>query len=50
MLKKEFIQPSVIFYESLVLFVKKYDESMQLCIDFGVLNQQTCEQLSISYA
>jgi hypothetical protein len=41
LLDRGFIRPSVSPWGALVLFVKKKDESMQLCIDYHKLNQVT---------
>lgn len=41
LLDKGFIRPSVSPWSAPVLFVKKKDESMRLCIDYRQLNQVT---------
>ena len=41
LLDKGFIRPSVSPWGALVLFVKKMDGSMQLCIDYRELNRVT---------
>ena len=39
LLKKGYIHPSVSPWGALVLFVKKNDETLRLCIDFRQLNK-----------
>lgn len=39
MFDKDFIRPYVLQWEALVLFVKKKDRSLRLCIDYRLLNQ-----------
>ena len=41
LLKKEFIRPSVSPWGAPVLFVKKKDGSLQLCVDYRQLNKMT---------
>ncbi|CAM6090212.1 unnamed protein product [Calypogeia fissa] len=41
LLSKGFIQPSVSPYGAPVIFVKKKDGTMRMCIDYRALNQQT---------
>jgi RNase H-like domain found in reverse transcriptase/Reverse transcriptase (RNA-dependent DNA polymerase)/Integrase zinc binding domain/Chromo (CHRromatin Organisation MOdifier) domain/Retroviral aspartyl protease len=41
LLKKEFIQPSKSPYGAPVLFIKKKDSGLRLCIDYRALNKQT---------
>ena len=40
-LKKGFIRPSTSSFDSPVLFVKKPDDSLRLCVDYRVLNRMT---------
>ena len=44
LLEKEFIRPSVSPWWALVLFVKKKDGSMCLCIDYQQLNKTTIKK------
>ncbi|KAL9273242.1 Transposon Ty3-I Gag-Pol polyprotein-like protein [Drosera capensis] len=39
LLKKGYIRPSISSWEELVLFVKKKDDSMRLCIDYRELDK-----------
>jgi hypothetical protein len=39
--EKEFIHPFTFLWESSVLFVKKSDDSLWMCIDYCILNQMT---------
>ena len=41
MLEKEFIRPSVLPWGAPVLFVRKKDETMRLCINYRELNKVT---------
>ena len=41
LLEKDFIKPSMSSWEAPILFVKKKDGSMRLCIDYRKLNQVT---------
>jgi hypothetical protein len=41
LLKKGYIRPSVFPWGALVLFVKKKDGTLRLCIDFRYLNKVT---------
>lgn len=44
MLDKGIIRPSVSSWGTLVLFVKKKDVSLRLCIDYRLLNQITIKK------
>jgi hypothetical protein len=41
LLKKGYIRPSVSPYGALILFIKKKDGTLRLCIDFRQLNKVT---------
>lgn len=41
LLAKGFIQPSTLPWGALVLFAKKVDGSLRLCVDYQKLNQMT---------
>ncbi len=42
-LKKDFISSSSIFFTSLVLFVAKSNEELNLCVDYRKLNALICQ-------
>jgi hypothetical protein len=37
-LDKEFIESSTVFYVSLILFAKRFDEDLRFCVDYRKLN------------
>jgi hypothetical protein len=37
-LDKEFIESSITFYASFILFVKKFDDELRFCVDYRKLN------------
>lgn len=43
-MNKEFIWPSVSLWGALILFVKKKDGSMRMCIDYRQLNKVTIKK------
>lgn len=43
LLDKEFIRPSVSLWEAHILSIKQKDGSLQLCVDYHMLNQVTIE-------
>jgi hypothetical protein len=42
-LYKGFIEPSQVLFAALILFIKKADRSLRLCIDYRKLNKLTCK-------
>jgi hypothetical protein len=44
LLDKEYIRPSVSPWGALVLFVKKKDKTLRLCIDYRQLNKMTVKR------
>lgn len=44
LLEKGFIRPSLSIWGALVLFVKKKDETMRMCIDYRDLNKVTIKK------